>query len=139
MASAGRILIMPKGSWKAETEYEMLDLVYYHENSWVARQPSVGIAPSADNSEYWQRISDAGHRVAFKIKQIECAEGNTDYMFEFPELANRTIIGAIHSLGYPLESWGFTSVTLHQNEHFGGVIRTDKPNTFYVYCTVFYK
>ena len=44
MASAGRILIMPKGDWKEETEYEMLDLVYHNGTSWLAKR-SVFNAP----------------------------------------------------------------------------------------------
>ena len=58
MASAGRILIMPKGTWSAETEYEMLDLVYYNGTSWLAKKSSVGIVPSDANSEYWQKLFD---------------------------------------------------------------------------------
>lgn len=35
---AGRILILPKGHWNAETEYEMLDFVYYKGTSWLAKK-----------------------------------------------------------------------------------------------------
>lgn len=58
MASAGRILIMPKGTWNAETEYEMLDLVYYNGTSWLGKKTSVGIEPSDANAEYWQKLFD---------------------------------------------------------------------------------
>lgn len=53
MASAGRILIMPKGNWDANTEYEMLDLVFAKNTSWLAKKNSVGIEPSVENAEYW--------------------------------------------------------------------------------------
>ena len=56
MTSAGRILIMPKGDYNAETEYEMLDLVKHNGTSWLAKKESIGIEPSNDNSEYWQNL-----------------------------------------------------------------------------------
>ena len=58
MASAGRILIMPKGNYKTEAEYEMLDMVYHNGCSWIAKKSSKGIEPSVDNEEYWQKVSD---------------------------------------------------------------------------------
>lgn len=56
MTSAGRILIIPKGDWNAETEYEMLDLVKYNGTSWLAKKDVVGKEPSNDNAEYWQNM-----------------------------------------------------------------------------------
>jgi hypothetical protein len=56
MASAGRILIMPKGNYNTETEYEMLDLVYHNGTSWLAKKTAKGIEPSDANSEYWQNM-----------------------------------------------------------------------------------
>lgn len=58
MASAGRILIMPKGDWKEETEYEMLDLVYHNGTSWLAKRNVVGIEPSIDNHDDWFKFVD---------------------------------------------------------------------------------
>ena len=58
MATAGRILIMPKGSWASGTTYEMLDLVKRNGTSWLAKKTSVGIEPSEANSEYWQDMFD---------------------------------------------------------------------------------
>ena len=58
MASAGRILIIPKGEWNAETEYEMLDLVYHNGTSWLAKKDVVGIEPSDANKEYWHKFID---------------------------------------------------------------------------------
>ena len=56
MASAGRILIMPKGDWSAETEYEMLDLVFHNGASWLAKKNAVGIEPREENAEYWMKM-----------------------------------------------------------------------------------
>lgn len=56
MASAGKILIMPKGEWNIETTYEMLDLVSYNGGSWIAKKTVVGIEPTEANTEYWQNM-----------------------------------------------------------------------------------
>ena len=56
MASAGRILIMPKGAYDSSATYEMLDLVSHNGTTWLAKKTVAGIEPSADNSEYWQNM-----------------------------------------------------------------------------------
>ena len=53
MAVAGRILIMPKGSYDASVTYEMLDMVSHNNQTWLAKRTNVGIEPSEANSEYW--------------------------------------------------------------------------------------
>lgn len=76
MASAGRILIMPKGNYDSSITYEMLDLVKHNGTSWLARKTAVGIEPSVDNAEYWQDMFDAealatalDARIEAKIKE----------------------------------------------------------------------
>lgn len=61
MASAGRILIMPKGDYDANTTYEMLDLVNHNNVTWLARKTATGIEPSTENHEYWQRMFMGGY------------------------------------------------------------------------------
>ena len=58
MASAGRILIMPKGTYEESATYEMLDMVHYNGTSWLAKKTVVGIEPSEDNNEYWHNLID---------------------------------------------------------------------------------
>ena len=58
MASAGRILIMPKGNWNADTEYEILDLVGHNGKVWLAKKDVVGIEPSINNEEHWMDMLD---------------------------------------------------------------------------------
>lgn len=53
MASAGRILILPKGNYDPSVTYEMLDLVKHNGRSWLAKKNAIGIEPSDANSEYW--------------------------------------------------------------------------------------
>lgn len=56
MASAGKILIMPKGNWDKDTTYEMLDLVSHNGGSWIAKKTVLGIEPTEANTEYWQNM-----------------------------------------------------------------------------------
>ena len=56
MASAGRILIIPKGNWDEETEYNMLDLVFHNEASWIGKRASVGKEPTEDNKDDWMKM-----------------------------------------------------------------------------------
>lgn len=58
MASAGRILIMPKGAYSASATYEMLDMVSHNGKSWLAKKTVAGIEPSAANSEHWHDLVD---------------------------------------------------------------------------------
>lgn len=59
MNSAGRILIIPKGEWKAETEYEMLDLVFHNGRSWLATKISTNIEPSNENDSFWFKMCES--------------------------------------------------------------------------------
>ena len=71
MASAGRILIMPKGAYNAGTTYEMLDLIKHNGTSWIAKKTAVGIEPSAANSEYWQDVFDSDAVFDDKIAELD--------------------------------------------------------------------
>lgn len=53
MTSAGRILIMPKGEWKSETEYDRLDLVRHKGSCWISKTNSLGVEPGTDSEEFW--------------------------------------------------------------------------------------
>ena len=59
MASAGRILIMPKGTYDSSITYEMLDLVKHNGTSWLAKKSVIGIEPSPENNEHWQDVFDS--------------------------------------------------------------------------------
>lgn len=58
MATAGRILIIPRGEYNNNTAYDMLDLVYHKGKSWVAKKAVTGIEPSDANSGYWHKFTD---------------------------------------------------------------------------------
>ena len=59
MTSAGRILIIPKGNYDSSVTYEMLDLVYHNNTSWVAKKTSVGVEPTDANSNEWHKLCDS--------------------------------------------------------------------------------
>lgn len=51
-ASAGRVLIIPKGDYNSATTYNPLDLVNYEGSSYLCKQQCSNIAPT--NTTYWQ-------------------------------------------------------------------------------------
>lgn len=59
MASAGRILIMPKGTYDSSATYEMLDLVFHNGVSWLAKKTVIGIEPSVSNEGYWFKLCES--------------------------------------------------------------------------------
>lgn len=60
MVNAGRVLIIPKGTWSNLQNYEMLDLVSLDGVAYLARAASVGQNPSTDTSmTYWQPFGTA--------------------------------------------------------------------------------
>lgn len=76
MANAGRILIIPRGDYDANTEYEMLDLVFSGGASWVAKEDVVGIEPTEDNADYWMKMCESVDLtdVENRLKTLEDAE-----------------------------------------------------------------
>jgi len=70
MASAGRILIMPKGDYDSSVAYEMLDLVTHNGTAWLAKKESVGIEPSVNNAEYWMLLFDVSN-IEARLSNIE--------------------------------------------------------------------
>ena len=86
MASAGRILIMPKGDYNPSITYEMLDLVYYNGASWIAKKTVVGVEPSNSNKEYWQQMSDIGwldEKKVDKEKTFISIKAGESYRYSF--------------------------------------------------------
>lgn len=138
MASAGRILIMPKGNWVAETEYEMLDLVYHNGASWLAKKDVVGIEPTSLNTEHWQMVASEGVKVDFRETQVACEAGETSYSIDLSRYAADIVVGVIHQLGEP-SNQNFSNASLFQKNNSEGIIKTDAQNNFYVKYTVFYK
>ena len=66
--SAGRVLIVPRGDWNAETTYEMLDLVNHNGYAYLAKQTVVGLEPET-HSEYWHSLLDIKRIVESNIAE----------------------------------------------------------------------
>lgn len=97
MANAGRILIIPKGEYNAETTYEMLDLVSYNGMSWLTKKTATGIEPSDDNSEYWFKFTDFSgldDRVTAAEAEIDTLNGSLNNLHE--NFTNAGTIGLLN-------------------------------------------
>lgn len=61
--SAGRVLLIPKGDWNAETTYTGLDWVRHNGAAWVCKNTCTNVAPTEENSDNWQIIARDGPEV----------------------------------------------------------------------------
>ena len=59
-ASAGRVLLIPKGDWNAETTYTGLDWVRHNGAAWVCKNTCTNVEPTEENSDNWQIIARDG-------------------------------------------------------------------------------
>lgn len=55
----GRVSIVPKGTWNANTVYNRLDAVVYDGSSWLAKKKNTGQLP-AEGSDAWQLLAERG-------------------------------------------------------------------------------
>ena len=62
MATAGRILIIPKGKYNAEETYDMLDMVSFGGKGWICKKTCIGIEPT--DGEYWAECIDMSEEFA---------------------------------------------------------------------------
>ena len=53
-ASAGRVLLIPKGDWNANTTYTGLDWVRHNGAAWVCKNTCTNIEPTFENTNYCQ-------------------------------------------------------------------------------------
>ena len=59
-ASAGRVLLIPKGDWNADTTYIGLDWVRHNRAAWVCKNTCTNVEPTEENSDNWQIIARDG-------------------------------------------------------------------------------
>ena len=59
-SSAGRVLLIPKGDWNAETTYTGLDWVRHNGAAWVCKNTCTNVEPTEENSDNWQIIARDG-------------------------------------------------------------------------------
>ena len=77
MVSAGRILILPQGTWDNATMYNMLDLVAYNGISWLCKRQCVGITPSVSATEYWQQFGSSAPIASTTVAGLVMPDGQT--------------------------------------------------------------
>ena len=62
-ASAGRVLLIPKGDWNANTTYTGLDWVRHNGAAWICKNTCTGIEPTEANADNWQMMARDGDGV----------------------------------------------------------------------------
>ena len=62
-ASAGRVLLIPKGDWNANTTYTGLDWVRHNGAAWVCKNTCTNIEPTLENADNWQMMARDGDSV----------------------------------------------------------------------------
>lgn len=55
----GRVSIVPKGTWNANTVYNRLDTVVHNGSSWLAKKQNIGQQP-VEESDAWQLLAERG-------------------------------------------------------------------------------
>lgn len=71
MATAGRILIIPKGRYNEETQYDMLDMVSHGGKGWICKKTCIGITP--EEGEYWAEslnVSEELNGIDSKVTEV---------------------------------------------------------------------
>lgn len=112
MVSAGRILILPQGTWDNATMYNMLDLVAYNGISWLCKRQCVGITPSVTATEYWQQFGSSAPIASTTVAGLVMPDGQT--------ITINTTTGAIAVPTATAAALGLvkvdgTSITIDQN------------------------
>lgn len=62
-ASAGRVLLIPKGDWNPRTTYTGLDWVRHNGAAWVCKNTCTNVEPTEANSANWQMMARDGDSV----------------------------------------------------------------------------
>ena len=74
-ASAGRVLLIPKGDWNADTTYTGLDWVRHNGAAWVCKNTCTNVEPNEENSDNWQIIARDGQ--SGSIINVDAAMSDT--------------------------------------------------------------
>lgn len=138
MASAGRILIMPKGTYNASTTYEMLDMVSHNGSSWVAKKTVKGVEPSTTNAEHWQQMSDLSfldEKKQDKEKQTVIVKAGESYKYTFTYGECCLLCAFFDNMDYAamfaccgINAWSYSVVKLSEsvyNTSYSSTIGTD--------------
>lgn len=86
MNDAGRIGFVIRDDYDNNVQYDFLDVVYYHGNSYVAKKLTLGNIPN-ENNEYWHILTAGGVRVKGDAES-EYRDGDVNITKENIGLAN---------------------------------------------------
>lgn len=122
MASAGRILLIPRGRYDSKATYQMLDVVLHNGVSWVCKGEVTGVEPS-DTAEEWQKFTEDIYKYVI---------GNAD----ISNIGDGTVKGAIRAMNDAVDNKvdkngtaAFKSVELQKAENGKGSIYKNHDET----------
>lgn len=56
MISLGKILILPKGNYDANAQYNRLNIVSHNGCVWICKESCQGIEPTEANTQFWMKM-----------------------------------------------------------------------------------
>ena len=71
----GKVMMIAKGNYSDNQQYEKLDFVMYNGSSYVAKQSTIGNVPT--NEDYWQLLSAKGDTGPQGIQGEKGEKGDT--------------------------------------------------------------
>lgn len=140
-ASAGKVLLMPKGDYNSETAYSVLDWVRYQGAAYVCKQASTGNLPT--NTTYWQLLTQDGGGTdenAYHFDDdAETTIADDDYVPFYDTSASgakkslwsnvksvlKTYFDTLYSKGHAILNSSGTTMTTRSNLQFSGMSVTD--------------
>lgn len=87
----GKVSITAEGAYNPSMSYDKLTCVFYNGVSWLSRKAvPTGVAPTEENSAYWQKMSDRGAQgVPGETGPQGPAYNDSEIKQQFSELAER--------------------------------------------------
>lgn len=87
----GKVSITAEGAYNPSMSYDKLTCVFYSGVSWLSRKAvPTGVAPTEENSAYWQKMSDRGAQgVPGEAGPQGPAYNDSEIKQQFSELSER--------------------------------------------------
>lgn len=87
----GKVSITAEGAYNPSMSYDKLVCVFYNGVSWLSRKAvPAGVAPTGENSAYWQKMSDRGAQgVPGETGPQGPAYNDSEIKQQFSELSER--------------------------------------------------
>ena len=148
--SAGRVLIIPQGEYDSETTYNMLDVVYDQNGSFICKKTSTGNAPDAEqDTEYWQRLAipsnDVGDLSTLNttakssavaaINEVNANIGDLDDLDTTADTSAVAAINEVYKMAEPVEITFSNVSSLPQTKNNAEITAAMKCKPGDVYCS----